>query len=249
LTGLLALVCWWLFAEWPMFAFRRNQHFTIVKLSEKSFHTSYPLVLGGILLAVFLAFALKGWGFRGSRVLFGRIGLAAFFIYLLICATAHWIALKHLERFAKERGTRVASRADAFSFVGPIRWNGAVLAPEGVYDGEITPFSSSPMLKFYPTAAESPFLVKSRSVPEVRQFLSEARLPVSCYQIEGSHHIVEFYDHGPAGAGVARVVLNEQQEVLTMHWIAVDDYISPASHGNVSAGVVSTHSTTPCFLR
>jgi len=38
-TALLASACWWLFAEWPIFAFRRNQQFTLVTLSEQSFHT------------------------------------------------------------------------------------------------------------------------------------------------------------------------------------------------------------------
>jgi membrane-bound metal-dependent hydrolase YbcI (DUF457 family) len=47
-TALLASACWWLFAKWPIYAFRRNQRFTLVTLSEQSFHTVYPLVLGGI---------------------------------------------------------------------------------------------------------------------------------------------------------------------------------------------------------
>jgi len=33
-TALLASACWWLFAEWPIFAFRRNQQFTLVTLKR-----------------------------------------------------------------------------------------------------------------------------------------------------------------------------------------------------------------------
>jgi len=152
---------------------------------------------------------------------------------------------------------RAAARADAFSFVAPLPWKGAVLAPEGVYDGEITPFSrQKPVLRFYPTATENPFVAKSRSIPNMQGFLSEARFPVSCYQTEGPQHVVEFYDHGGAmGGAVARVTLNEQQEVLAMRWIPISEYISKAQPsqaavpGNVSSCVTSRASSTPCFLR
>src|SRR5215470_6161824 len=134
----------------------------------------YPLLLGGILLLALAAFSLNGWGFRRSRAEHGRIGLAAFFVYLLVCATAHWMALRRIDGFAKERGitvlTRFAERGDAFSFIAPIRWNGAILAPEGVYDGEITPFRRRPPeLKFYPSAAENSFAI-SQSIVHVAKY-------------------------------------------------------------------------------
>jgi hypothetical protein len=253
-----AFASWWLFAKWPISALPHNQQFTLVTLSPESFHTVYPLILGGGLLIAFVAFALNGWGFRWNRAVFGRIGLAVFAVYLLICATAHWIGLKQIGHFATERRivvlARLVAREDAFSFVAPIRWNGMVLTDKGVYDGEITPFTRRPPeLKFYPSAAENSFIARSRSVPEVRDFLSEAQFPVSCYQIEGMHHIVEFYDHG--GGEVARVTLNERQEVLSTRWIVVSDYVSgapPSEKGlpdNANGGVTSWASSTPCLLR
>jgi len=155
-TTLLAFASWWLFAKWPISALPHNQHFTLVKLSPESFQTVYPLILGGVLLIVFVAFARNGWGFRWNRAVFGRIGLAVFAVYLLICATAHWMALKQIEHFATERRivalARAVARSDAFSFVGPIRWNGAVLTDKGVYDGEITPL---PNLARFPTFGTS----------------------------------------------------------------------------------------------
>ncbi len=258
-TALLASACWWLFAEWPIYAFRRNQRFTLVTLSGESFHTVYPLVLGGILLLVFVAFARKGWGFQQNRAVFGRIGLAVFCIYLLICGAAKWVVLSQIKHFTEERGivvlARAAARADAFSFVAPLRWNGAVLAPEGVYDGEITPFSRErPAFVLYPNAAENPFVAKSRTLPLVEGFLSEARFPVSCYQMEGPHHVVEFYDH--SGGDVARVVFNEQLEVLAVGWIPITNYTSKAQpsqtallHNEVDPNVLLQASPTPCFGR
>ncbi len=224
-----------------------------------TFHTVYPLVLGGILLLVFVAFARKGWGFQQNRAVFGRIGLAVFCIYLLICGAAKWVVLSQIKHFTEERGivvlARAAARADAFSFVAPLRWNGAVLAPEGVYDGEITPFSRErPAFVLYPNAAENPFVAKSRTLPLVEGFLSEARFPVSCYQMEGPHHVVEFYDH--SGGDVARVVFNEQLEVLAVGWIPITNYTSKAQpsqtallHNEVDPNVLLQASPTPCFGR
>jgi membrane-bound metal-dependent hydrolase YbcI (DUF457 family) len=244
-TALLASACWWLFAKWPIYAFRRNQRFTLVTLSEQSFHTVYPLVLGGILLVVFVAFARKGWGFRQNRAVFGRIGLAVFCIYLLTCGAAKWVVLSQIKHFTEERGivvlARTADRSDAFSFVAPLRWGGDVLAPEGVYRAEISPFSrEKPAFKLYPNAAENPFVAKSRTLPLVQDFLSEARFPVSCYQMEGPHHIVEFYDY--SGGDVARVVFNEQLEVLAVGWIPITDYTSKAQPSQTAL-------PTPCFGR
>jgi len=258
-TALLASTCWWLFAKWPIFAFRRNQRFTLVALSEQSFHTIYPWVLGGILLVVFVAFARKGWGFQQNRAVFGRIGLAVFGIYLLICGAAQWVVLSHIKHFTEERRivvlARAADRGDAFSFVAPLRWTGSVLAPEGVYRAEIRPFSlDAPTFMLYPNAAENPFVTKSRTLPLPQGFLSEARFPVSCYQTEGPHHIVEFYDH--SGGDVARVVFNEQLEVLAVGWVPITDYTSKAQppqtahlHNEVGPNVLLQALPTPCFGR
>jgi membrane-bound metal-dependent hydrolase YbcI (DUF457 family) len=257
-SALLATFCWWLFAEWPISAFHRNQQFTLVRLSEASFRTVYPLVFGGMLLVVFVAFARKGWGFRQNRAVFGRIGLAAFCIYLLICGAAKWVVLSQIKHFTEERGIVVlalaADRADAFSFVAPLRWTGSVLAPEGVYRAEISPFSHErPAFMLYPNAAENLFVAKSRTLPLVQGFLSEARFPVSCYQMEGPHHIVEFYDH--SGGDVARVVFNEQLEVLAVRWVPIRDYTSEARpsqtalpHKEVGPNALPQVSPTPCFL-
>jgi hypothetical protein len=259
-SALLASFCWWLFAEWPLFAFHRNQQFTLVRLSEASYRTAYPLVLGGILLVLFVALARKSWGFRQNRAFFGRIGLAAFSFYLLTCVTAQWIALSQIQQFAREQRVkllaRAAARAGAFSFVGPLRWTGLGLAPEGVYEAEITPFSRRrPTFRLYPNATENPFVARSRSIPGMQRFLSQARFPVSCYQVEGTQHIVEFYDHGEGGR-VLRVALNERKEVLAVRWVPINDYVAKAPpsqaalpHSKIGPTFVpQASSVIPCFL-
>ena len=259
-SALIASFCWWFFADFPPFALRIAQNFgELEKSTEGPFRTVYPLFLGGMLLAVFAAFARKGWGFRQNRALVGRIGLAAFSIYLLVCGFAQWLALNQIEQFTRERGlqvlARAATRGEAWSFVGPGRWTGLVLAPEGVYKAEISPFSArSSTFRFFANSAENAFVARSRSMPTVQAFLSTARFPVSCYQVEGSKHIVEFYDYG-AGNGVVRVALNERLETLAVRWIGMTDYVSKAPpsqttpDSKVGPNVVpQVSSVRPCFL-
>jgi membrane-bound metal-dependent hydrolase YbcI (DUF457 family) len=257
-SALLASFSWWFFADFPSFALRIAQNFgELEKSTEEPFRTVYPLILGGMLLCVFAAFARKGWVFRQNRALFGRIGLAAFSIYLFVCGAAQWLALNQIEQFTRERGlevlARAATRAEAWSFVGPRLWTGLVLAPEGVYRAEISPFSARrPTFRFFANAAENAFVARSRSMPTVQAFLSSARFPLSCYQVEGSQHIVEFYDYG-AGNGVVRVALNERLETLAVGWIGMTDYVSKASPSHTAipdnkVGPNIVPQRPPCFL-
>ena len=82
---LLSTLSWWLFSEWPTQAFYFAA--TAEEATEPPFRTAYPLVLGAILLALFVVFARKDWGFRQSRTVFGRIGVAIFSFYLVFCVT------------------------------------------------------------------------------------------------------------------------------------------------------------------
>jgi len=219
---LLASLSWWLFSEWPTLAL----HFaaTVEEATEEPFRTVYPLVLGGMLVGLFVAFARKGWGFRQNRTVFGRLGVAVFSIYLGFCVTAQGIALSQIQQFTRERGIvvwkRAASRMGYSSLVGPLRWTGVVLAPEGVYQAQISPFGArSPTFTLFPSTTENRFVARSRSVPEVQGFLSEARFPLTRYRVEKGQPVVEFQDYGLSWRPLLRVVLNERQEVLAVGWI------------------------------
>lgn len=219
---LLASLSSWLFSEWPTLAL----HFaaTVEEATEEPFRTVYPLVLGGMLVGLFVAFARKGWGFRQNRTVFGRLGVAVFSIYLGFCVTAQGIALSQIQQFTRERGIvvwkRAASRMGYSSLVGPLRWTGVVLAPEGIYQAQISPFGvRSPTFTLFPSTTENRFVARSRSIPEVQGFLSEARFPVTRYRVEKGQPVVEFQDYGLSWRPLLRVVLNERQEVLAVGWI------------------------------
>jgi hypothetical protein len=219
---LLSSLSWWLFSEWPTLAFYFAA--TVEEATEEPLRTVYPLVLGGMLLGLFVAFARKGWGFRQNRAVFGRIGVAAFSIYLVLCVTAQGIALSLTQQFTRERGIvvwrRAASRMGYSSLVGPLRWTGLVLAPEGVYQAQIIPFGPrSPTFTLFPSSTDNPFVVKTRSIPEVQGFLSAARFPVTRYRVEKGQPIVEYQEYGLSWRPLLRVVLNERREVLAVGWI------------------------------
>lgn len=220
---LLSALSWWLFAEWPSLAFSFAA--TTEEATEGRLRTVYPLVLGGTLLGFLAAFARKNWGFRQNRVQFGRIGVAALSMYLALCLTAQGIALGLIKQFSRERGIlvsrRAASRMGYASLVGPLRWTGLVLAPEGLYLAQIMPFGGRrPTFTFFPNSIDNPFVARTRSIPEVRGFLSAARFPVTRYRLEKGQHIIEYQDYGLSWRPLLRVVLNERQEVLAVGRIA-----------------------------
>ena len=220
---LLSALSWWLFAEWPTLAFQFAA--TVEEATEQPFPTVYPLVLGGMLVGLLVAFARNGWGFRQSRSVFGRIGVGALSLYLLLCAAAQGMALGVTQKFAQERGVivyrRAASRMGYASLLAPLRWTGLILAPEGVYAITITTFGASdPTFTLFPTSAESPIVAKTRSILDVHGFLSTARFPVTRYRLEKGQHIVEYQEYGLSWRPLLRVALNERQEVLSVGWIA-----------------------------
>jgi membrane-bound metal-dependent hydrolase YbcI (DUF457 family) len=219
---LLSVLSWWLYSEWPTQAF----YFAATKeeATEQPFRTVYPLVLGAALLVLFIALARRGWGFRQSRAVFGRLGLVAFSVYLIVCLTAQGIVLNRTRQFTRERGIvarrRLAARMGFSSLVGPFRWTGLVLAPEGVYDAQIVPFSTrKPTFTFFPSSIENPCITKTRSIGEVRYFLSAARFPVTRCSVDRGKQIVEYQEFGLSWRPLLRVVLNERQEVLDVGWI------------------------------
>jgi membrane-bound metal-dependent hydrolase YbcI (DUF457 family) len=220
---LISVLSWWLFAEWPSLA--HSFAATVEEATEEPLRTVYPLVLGGILLGFLIAAAQKGWGFRQNRAQFGRIGVAALSLYLAWCLTAQGFALGLIKQFTRERGIlvrrRAASRMGYASLVGPLRWTGLVLAPEGVYLAQITPLvASRPTFSFVPGSIDNPFVARTRSIPEVRGFLSATRFPVTRYRLEKSQHIIEYQEYGLSWRPLLRVVLNERQEVLAVGRIA-----------------------------
>ena len=216
---LLSSLSWWLFSEWPTQALTFAA--TVEEATEAPLRTIYPLLLGGALLGLFVIFARKDWGFRQNRAVFGRIGIGALSIYLALCVTAQAIVVSRTEKFARERGIvvwrRAASRMGYSSLVGPLRWTGLVLAPEGVYAAQVNLFSTrSPTFAFFPSSTENAFVTRSRSIPEVQQFMEEARFPVTRYRLENGQHIVEYQEYGLSWRPLLRTVLNQRREILAV---------------------------------
>jgi membrane-bound metal-dependent hydrolase YbcI (DUF457 family) len=220
---LLSALSWWLFSEWPTLALLFAG--TVEEATEQPLSTIYPLVLGGMLVALLIAFARSGWGFRQSRSTYGRIGVGALSIYLVLCVTAQGMALGVTQKFARERGVvaskEAASRMGYSSLFAPLRWTGLILAPEGVYTATIPTFGASdPAFTLFPTSALSPIVAGTRTIPKVRDFMSTARFPVTRYRLEKAQHIVEYQEYGLSWRPLLRVVLDERQKVVTVGWIA-----------------------------
>lgn len=106
------------------------------------------------------------------------------------------------------------------SLVGPLRWTGLVLAPEGVYVAQVNLVSTrSPTFAFLPSTTDNPFVMRSRVIPEVQRFMEAARFPVTRYRVENGQHIVEYQDYGLSWRPLLRAVLNQSREILAVGWV------------------------------
>lgn len=183
-------------------------------------------LLGGVLAAIFLAPALGGWGFRQSRAVLCRIGVAVFAAYIGLCVVSHALAVRRVEQFlaSQERAEArypVEAAAAIPQPLSPFRWSGLILTSGGVYQGWFSVFDENPPeCEFFPSAAND-YVIRAKEVPEAKTYLWFARFPVARYRAEGGRHIVEWTDRrfnavrqrNPAF--VFRVVFNEQGQVLS----------------------------------
>lgn len=252
-SAFLVLFCWWLFAGWPLIGGRLGGSLQ----TEEPLRSAYPLILGAMLLVLLVAFGRANWSFQENRTKFGLLGLSAFALYLFVCGAAHWAALQRIDEFTRAHDIKVLARAatrlEPSSFIAPFRWTGLVLAPEGVFQAEMSPVGSLPKFKFYPNATESVFVTKARSIPAVQSYLADTRFPVSCSEQELGQYLVEFYDPW-WGVGVFRVTLNPQREVVSTRWVPVREYVSKASFSDALPDAKSPRNLlpqqriAPCFL-
>lgn len=216
---LLSSLSWWLFAEWPALALSFAA--TVEEANEEPYLTSYPLILGGALVLLFIAFAWRGWGFRQSRAAFGRIGLAAFCIYISLCLALHGYILGKTREFTQERGIiaskRAAARMGFSSLVAPLSWTGLVLAPEGVYEAKIFPFrDENPTFTLFRGSTENGLIGRTRSIPDVQYFLSRARFPVTRYREENGRSIVDYQDFGLSWKPLLRIEFDDRHEIVAV---------------------------------
>lgn len=186
-----------------------------------AFHWGLFALLSGVLAALFLAPAFKGWGFRQDRAAFCRIGVAALVIYLATCAVSHFLAVQQVKEFVREKNLTVEALAALPQPLSPFRWSGLMLTPEGVYQGWFNVFASGPpAFRFFPSARND-YVARAQKLPEVQTYLWFTRFPVARYRTDGDRHIVEYTDlrfrarGSRAPSFTFRVTLNGNGDVLT----------------------------------
>ncbi len=186
-----------------------------------AFHWGLFALLSGVLAALFLAPAFKGWGFRQDRAAFCRIGVAALAVYLGVCTAAHFRAVQQVKELVREKNLTVEALAALPQPLSPFRWSGLVLTPEGVYQGWFNVLDSGqPAFQFFPSARND-YVARAQKLPEVQTYLWFARFPVACYRTDGDRHMVEYTDlrfrtrSSRAPPFTFRVTLNSNGDVLT----------------------------------
>jgi membrane-bound metal-dependent hydrolase YbcI (DUF457 family) len=149
------------------------------------------------LAAVLLLPSLGGWGFRQSRTLFCRIGVATLILYLMVCSTAHLLAVNRVRQFVESQRQSVLALAALPQPLSPFRWSGLVRTSEGVYQSWFSVLEAdlpAERFEFFPSAHDNPFVRRAQELPAVQTYLWFARFPVVTVREAGGMHVVEYTD-------------------------------------------------------
>lgn len=183
------------------------------------------LLLAGAIAVLLGGPALWGWGFRQPAAVFCRVGVAVLVVYLGLCTTAHFVALRHVEQFSRGRDLAVRAQAALPQPLSPFRWSGLVLTPEGVYQSWFNLLTDSQLhFDFYASEANE-YVARAAALPEVQTYLWFARFPVVHYRNQPGRHIVEYTDRRFSAlrrqnpAFLFRVVFNEKGAVLARGFV------------------------------
>ena len=175
--------------------------------------------------AIFLAPAMRNWGFRQDSAAFCRWGTAALATYYAVCALSHFVALRRVERMVSEKKLAAQSMAALPQPLSPFQWSGLVLAPEGVYHGWVDVFDPQPIaLHLYPSE-QNGYVARARELRDVQTYLWFARFPVARYRQDSGRHVVEYADvrfRGAVGGDVSfayRVVFGSGGEIISSGFV------------------------------
>lgn len=198
----------------------------VIRLASPFFGVSFQwgllALLAGLLAAIFLAPALRDWGFRQSRAAFCRIGVAVFAAYIGVCIVSHALAVRRLEQFIASAEFRPGVQALAAipQPLSPFRWSGLILTSAGVYQSWFSVLEAAPPTYAFFPSDNNDYVARAQEVPAAKTYLWFARFPVARYRAEGGQHIVEWTDRrfnsfrrrGPSFS--FRVVFDAQGQVL-----------------------------------
>jgi len=150
-------------------------------------------LLSAALAAVFLAPAVKGWGFRQNSMVFARLGVAALVVHLSVCTAAHWAAVKKVERWLAQKpvrydmlpcGPEARARAALPQPLSPFRWTGLALTEEGVCQSWFNVWDEDPpAFEFFPSE-NNEWVERARELPATKEYLWFARFPVARYRTD-----------------------------------------------------------------
>lgn len=192
-----------------------------------------------LLAGIFLLPAIRHWGQRVRLASWNLAGLFVAIAYIAAAVYAHRVALERVGKFSAALHLDVQTLG-ALPFPPSIwHWDGLVLTPHGVYElrmnlagdsGEVqagsTPSADSVNYRFYPSAADNPYIDAARRLPQVQTVLWFARFPVTRFHREGNEAVVEILDmrfpqvrpDRPASF-TYRVRLTADQTVLSQGWV------------------------------
>jgi len=198
-----AFIMWLIFTPVPFLISR------IARIVGAPIANLTVLVATLLFAVLFLLPAAEGWGLRVRYRSWNRAGLALSCLYLLVATSAHFVALRRVEKFAQNLNVQPAAIGALPLPPSLWHWDGLVRAPRGVYEykmdlseglrqhGLFDASYTNPNViehSYFPDAPPNRFIEEARNLPDVQNVLWFDRFPVTRFHPEGSEAVVEISD-------------------------------------------------------
>jgi hypothetical protein len=134
-------------------------------------------------------------GFRISRASWCRAGFHALVAYILLCGSAHQLALERVRKYAEWNHLDVMLLGAIPSPPSFLEWSGKIRTPTGIYQARFDLRDAPPAaFQFLGDSPPDAFTAEALKLPDVQVYLWFARFPVMHSRAVGDLHLVEFGD-------------------------------------------------------
>jgi len=165
----------------------------IARITGFTFHGWIACLAGVLIVGAFFLPSIKGWGFSITKARWCQGGGVVLLAYLLLCASAHHLALLKVAEFANANHIVVDRMAAIPLPPSMLEWSGVIRAMDGVYQASFDLRDAVPPEFHF--ASDSPpdtFIARAMQLREVQLYWQFARFPVIRSSIDGGHHVVDF---------------------------------------------------------
>jgi len=177
---------------WILFTIGAVLGWLAARAAGYPFHFWIVILASALFAVLFLAPAVRGWGFRVSRADWCVSGTVVMVGYIFVCALGHHMAITRAKTFTDSHGI-TAERVAALPIPPSLLdWGDAIRTADGVYEGHFDLRNPQPpTFNFIRDSDPDLYIARAFQMPNVRLYWQFARFPSIHSFAVGDVHVVQ----------------------------------------------------------